>query len=60
MSVLQAAVQGELDRVSQTLAGCIRQIAERYATALPQLTDEVETLAARVDGHLKKMGAVWQ
>lgn len=27
---------------------------------LPQLTDEVATLAARVDGHLKKMGAVWK
>jgi hypothetical protein len=34
--------------------------AERYATPLPQLTDEVATLAARVDGHLKKMGAVWK
>ena len=30
--------------------------APRYATPLPQLTDEVATLAARVDGHLKKMG----
>ena len=30
---------------------------ERYATPLPQLTDEVATLAARVDGHLKTMGA---
>ena len=56
---LAAAVQGELDRVSQTLTGRIRQLTERYATPLPQLTDEVATLAARVDGHLKKMGAVW-
>jgi type I restriction enzyme M protein len=38
------------------LAGRIRQLAERYATPLPQLTDEVATLAAKVDGHLKKMG----
>ena len=30
------------------------------ATPLPQLTDEVAALAARVDGHLKKMGAVWK
>ena len=56
---LATAVQGELDRVSQTLTGRIRQLAERYATPLPQLTDEVAALAARVDGHLKKMGAVW-
>lgn len=57
---LGAAVQGELDRVSQTLTGRIRQLAERYATPLPQLTDQVAALAARVDGHLKKMGAVWK
>lgn len=60
LAIIAAAVQGELDRVSQTLTGRIRQVAERYATPLPQLTDEVATLAARVDGHLKKMGAVWK
>ena len=56
LATLAAGVQGELDRVSQALTGRIRQLAERYATPLPQLTDEVETLAARVDEHLKKMG----
>jgi type I restriction enzyme M protein len=60
LATLAAAVQSELDRVSQTLTGRIRQLADRYATPLPQLTDEVATLAARVDGHLKKMGAVWK
>ena len=56
LATIAAAVQGELDRVSQTLTGRIRQLAERYASPLPQLTGEVATLAARVDGHLKKMG----
>jgi type I restriction enzyme M protein len=60
LATIAAAVQGELDRVSQTLTGRIRQLAERYATPLPQLTEEVATLAARVDGHLKRMGAVWK
>ena len=60
LATIAAAVQGELDRVSQTLTGRIRQLAERYATPLPRLTDEVATLAARVDGHLKRMGAVWK
>ena len=59
LATLAADVQGELDRVSQALTGRIRQLAERYATPLPKLTGEVETLAARVDEHLKKMGAVW-
>ena len=56
MTCVSAAVQGEMDRVSQTLTGRIRQLAERYATPLPKLTDEVETLAARVDDHLKHDG----
>jgi len=60
MTRLEATVQGELDRVSQTLTGRIRELAERYATPLPELTDEVARLAARVDEHLKKMGASWK
>ena len=31
-------------------------LAERYATPLPQLSDEVATLASRVEEHLKRMG----
>ena len=57
LATIAAAVQGELDRVSQTLTGRIRQLAERYATPLPQLSAEVEALAARVAGHLQRMGA---
>ena len=60
LAALATAVHGELDRVSQTLSGRIRQLAERYATPLPQLADEVAALTARVQGHLKKMGAVWK
>lgn len=58
-TALAASVQGELDRVSQSLTGRIRQLAERYATPLPKLAEEVETLAACVDAHLKKMGFAW-
>ncbi len=56
LATLAAAVQGELDRVSQTLTGRIRQLAERYATPLPQIVDEVAVLAAKVGAHLQKMG----
>ncbi len=59
LATLAAAMQGELDRVSQTLTGRIQQLADRYATPMPKLTSEVAALAARVDEHLKKMGAVW-
>jgi type I restriction enzyme M protein len=59
LATIAGAVQGELDRVSQTLTGRIRQLAERYATPLPKIIDEVVMLGVRVEGHLKKMGAVW-
>ena len=59
LATLAAAVQGELDRVSQTLTARIRQLAERYAMPLPQVVDEVATLSARVDAHLARMGASW-
>jgi type I restriction enzyme M protein len=60
MARLSAVVKGELDRVSQTLTARIWELAKRYATPLPKVAAEVETLAARVNEHLKKMGASWK
>ena len=60
LPMLGSSVQGELERVSQTLTGRIRQLAERYATPLPELTVELATLSGRVDEHLKNMGATWK
>ncbi|MDN5869855.1 MAG: N-6 DNA methylase [Nitrococcus sp.] len=59
LAALAEAVRGELDRVSQTLAGRVRHLAERYAMPLPQIEARVAELSARVDEHLKKMGAIW-
>ena len=60
MAHLSSAVQGELSRVSQTLTGRLRELAERYATPLPALAAEVETLSARVEEHLRRMGVAWE
>ena len=57
LASLSVLFQSELDRVSQTLTGRIRQLAERYGRPLPQIVDDVEALSRRVDEHLKKMGA---
>ena len=59
LATLASSVQSELNRVSHTLTGRIKELAERYTTSLPKLTDDVEILSARVDEHLKKMGARW-
>ncbi|MBC7618120.1 MAG: N-6 DNA methylase, partial [Candidatus Saccharibacteria bacterium] len=50
LTLLTASVQSELDRVSQALTGRIRQLAERYATPLPKLTNEIKALTSKV-GH---------
>ncbi len=60
VATLATAVQGELDRVSQTLTGRIRELAERYESPLPQIVGEVAALSAKVDEHLKKMGVTWK
>ena len=60
LTTLASDVQTELNRISQTLTGRIKQLAERYATPLPRVSEEVEVLTGKVDTHLKKMGFVWQ
>lgn len=60
IKTLSSAVQGELDRVSQTLTGRIRELAERYRKPLPILIAEVSELSNRVDAHLNKMVASWK
>lgn len=60
MSTLSGTVQSELARVSQTLTGRVRELAERYTKTLPMLTVEVAMLAAKVEEHLAKMGASWK
>ncbi len=57
---LAADLQGEIDRVGQTLTGRIRELAERYASPMPQLIKDVSLMSAKVDEHLKRMGSVWK
>lgn len=59
MTAIELAIKGEIDRISHRLTGRIRELAERYATALPDLVKETDSLANKVDAHLKAMGFVW-
>jgi len=58
MATLEQVVKGEMDRINQRLTGRIKELAERYATPLPTLGTETETLTGKVDEHLKKMGFI--
>ena len=53
---VQADVAAEVDRVSQALAGRVKLLAERYATPLPRLAEDLEALSAKVAAHLTRMG----
>ncbi|OHC69026.1 MAG: type I restriction endonuclease subunit S [Rhodocyclales bacterium RIFCSPLOWO2_02_FULL_63_24] len=59
-AALDAAIHGELDRVSQTLTRRVKELAERYETPLPRMADRVAELEARVNRHLEKMGYAWK
>jgi len=53
---IRAAIESEVDRITNQLAGRVRELEERYAEPLPAIEREVEALAARVTGHLEQMG----
>jgi type I restriction enzyme M protein len=59
LASLRAAIDGEVQRVTQQLAGRVKELEERYAQPLPALEREVEAFSAKVEAHLKKMGLVW-
>jgi len=59
MAALGAEIHGEMDRISQVLTQRVKELAERYDTTLPELADEVETLGAKVDEDLERMGFSW-
>ncbi len=59
MNILNKEIHGELGRVSQSLATRIKELADRYEFALPDLTRDASVLESRVNKHLEKMGFVW-
>jgi type I restriction enzyme M protein len=56
LAALHTATHGEMDRVSQQLTQRVKELAERYETPLPKLTDRVAELEAKVNRHLEGMG----
>jgi type I restriction enzyme M protein len=59
LATLDAAIHGEMDRISQQLTQRVKQLAERYETPVPQINLRVDALEAKVNGHLQRMGFAW-
>ena len=53
---IRAAIEDEVQELTQQLVGRVTELEERYARPLPELEREVEAFGAKVEGHLKRMG----
>ena len=53
---IHTAIEGEVQRITQQLAGRVIELEERYTSPWPELEREVEAYREKVKGHLKKMG----
>lgn len=58
-TTLNNSIEAEIERVTQQLANRVKELNERYAEPLPQITQNVEALSLKVAEHLKAMGLEW-
>jgi type I restriction enzyme M protein len=56
---INGRISGEVKGLSGLLVARLKELSQRYNKSLPKLNEEVEALAARVDEHLRRMGASW-
>ena len=56
---IQDAIDGEVQQLTQQLAGRVRELEERYAQPLPELEREIAAMTTKVEDHLKQIGPVW-
>lgn len=56
LSALDAAIHGEMDRISQVLTHRVKELAERYEIPMPQQARNVADVVQAVNRHLEKMG----
>lgn len=51
-----AAIEDEVQSLSQRLTARVQKLEERYAKPLPNLVQDVAIFGTRIEGHLKRMG----
>lgn len=60
LAALDAAIHGEMDRVSRQLTRRVKELAERYEAPLPKMADHAAELEEKVNRHLERMGFTWE
>ena len=58
-AALDAAIYGEMGRISQQLTQRVKELSERYEVPLPRMLKRVSKMEAKVNRHLETMGFVW-
>lgn len=53
---VQQAIEEEVNRITQQLAGRVQELEERYAEPLPELDQAVTEYSQKVEEHLQNMG----
>jgi len=51
----QASIQAEIKRMCQQLSSRVKDLEERYAEPLPQISQSVDVLSVKVAENLKTM-----
>ncbi|MBI5726438.1 MAG: type I restriction-modification system subunit M [Ignavibacteriales bacterium] len=59
MANMVQRIHTEMDNISHRLTQRIKELADRYETTLPNLTNDVALLTSKVDNHLKQMNYKW-
>jgi len=59
LPAIEVTVKIEMNRISQQLAGRIKELVDRYEMPLPDIDKQVKELEEKVNAHLTKMGFVW-
>ncbi len=59
LEAIHKSINEESQRLSNDFAGKIKNLAERYASTLPDMTRDVQELTVKVDQHLERMGFKW-
>ena len=57
---IRAAVEGEVQHLTQVLAGRVNELEDRYAATMPELEKDVDEFNVKVETHLKQMGFSWK
>ena len=60
LAAFDAAIHGEMDRISQVLTQRVKELAERYKIPLPKQVGKVDDLEQIVNRHLERMGFSWK